>query len=349
MSIDHDELRDSARKMFEGEGLIPDRARSWDLVSEMGWLGLTVPEELGGLGLGRAEASIFYTELGRVLAPVPFLSSMLAIEAVCNAPALDDREGWIGRLVGGEIVAVSLTGKADPLAIKTVSGYDVSGTLKGVAEASDATHVLVTGDDLCAFVPLAQDGVTVTPQPLWDKSRNLSDVAFADVAIDPALILATGEEASKLREALQSSLHFALAADSVGGASAALDMTVEYLGTRRQFDRPLALFQALKHRCADLRVALASAEALLWKYLDVGSALPLDASAQAGGLKAYAASAYRAITEESIQLHGGIGLTAEHPCHLFLKRALLNATLGGSTDEWEEKAGAQVMRLLESA
>lgn len=116
-------------------------------------------------------------------------------------------------------------------------------------------------------------------------------------------------------------------------------MTIDYLETRRQFDRPLALFQALKHRVADMKTALVAAEALFWARGD-----DPDADAiRMGAMKAHAANVYRLIAEEAVQLHGGIGLTMEHPCHLFLKRATLNAALGGDADHWEEAAGRRML------
>jgi alkylation response protein AidB-like acyl-CoA dehydrogenase len=118
-------------------------------------------------------------------------------------------------------------------------------------------------------------------------------------------------------------------------------MTIDYLKTRRQFDRPLAMFQALKHRVADLKIAHSAAEALLWNR-----AIGAPTLAEIGALKAHCTTAYLRIAEETIQLHGGIGLTQEHPCHLFLKRAFLNCALGGDPDYWEEQAGRFAMEKL---
>jgi len=108
--------------------------------------------------------------------------------------------------------------------------------------------------------------------------------------------------------------------------------------TRRRFDRPLAMFQALKHRVADLKTRLSAAEALFWSR--AGGAPSLM---EPGALKALASTVYRDVAEEAIQLHGGIGLTMGHPCHLFLKRALLNCALGGDADRWEERAGRALL------
>jgi len=121
-----------------------------------------------------------------------------------------------------------------------------------------------------------------------------------------------------------------LAADAVGGANALLELTVEHLQVRRQFGRPLALFQALKHRCADLKTLIAAAEALLLDSLGrLGDAIAdAEAELKAETAKYLASSTYAKVAEEALQLHGGIGMAAEHQCHLFLKRALLNEQLG---------------------
>jgi alkylation response protein AidB-like acyl-CoA dehydrogenase len=121
-------------------------------------------------------------------------------------------------------------------------------------------------------------------------------------------------------------------------------MTVAYLQVRRQFARPLAMFQALKHRCADLHAMIAATESLLWSQ---GSTVAiLDPLCRAGALKAQAASVFHTVAEEAIQLHGAIGLTAEYSCHLFLKRALLDASLAGESDAHEAAAGKQAIQRL---
>src|SRR5205823_6224582 len=120
-----------------------------------------------------------------------------------------------------------------------------------------------------------------TERKLWDESRRLFDVTFDDYKIDPSLIMARGDEAEALTRQLKGEMIFALAADSLGGATAILDRTVEYLNTRKQFDRPLGMFQALQHRCADLKVLIGAAEALLWSR----AVRPEATMVEIGGLK----------------------------------------------------------------
>jgi alkylation response protein AidB-like acyl-CoA dehydrogenase len=159
-------------------------------------------------------------------------------------------------------------------------------------------------------------------------------------------VLARGAVARALVARLAVARDFALAADAVGGAAALLALTVDYLQTRQQFGRPLALFQALKHRCADLKALTEGAEALLFDSLGKYSAqFEADPPSLAGmAAKQLACAAYTAVAEEALQLHGGIGMTAEHACHLFLKRALLNEHLGREPHGAEQALAQSVFR-----
>lgn len=321
MSIDRRELQDSARKAFGSNGPAPDAQKSWDLISEMGWLMMAVPEAMGGLGLGREAEGVIHTEIGHALVPGPAMAQMLAISALAAADALPQRDDLLARAMGGEVMTASL---------------DMSPALCAVPDADIASHVLVLGDGHITLQPLNAPGVSVVPHPTWDTSRRLFDIDCN--GSQGALIIATGAEAAALAGRLKAQLLFALAGDSLGGADAILDLTVDYLKTRRQFDRPLAMFQALKHRVADLKTLLATSEALFWSRANGDGTL-----VEMGALKAHATTAYRTIAEEAVQLHGGIGLTSEYHCHLFLKRAMLNCALGGDSDYWEEQAGKQAL------
>lgn len=329
--IERAELHDAAQKAFPADTLKPPREASWPLIAEMGWLLLPLPEEAGGLGLGRDAAAAIHFELGRVLSTAPLIPALQSVHALGAADG--DHADLLARATGGELITAAL-GQQDAVSF---GGGGLSGTLTAVPDADLASHVLVVAAGLVALVALDAPGVTLAEKPLWDESRRLFDVALDNVPT--SAVLAEGQAADALAERLSGELSLALAADSLGGANAALTMAVEYLKTRKQFDRPLAMFQALKHRCADLKVLVAGAEALLWSR-----AIDRDATAaDLGALKALASDVYRIVAEEAIQLHGGIGLTEEHPIHLFMKRAMLNLQLGGSTDHWREAAGRQAL------
>ncbi len=320
MSMTRTELQDSARRAFGESGLAPHAEKSWGLIAEMGWLMMVVPEELDGLGLGREAEGVIHSELGRALVRGPAIAQMLVISALCAAHDLAEREDLLARAMGGEVMTAALGGTAG---------------LTAVPDADHASFVLVVGDHEITLQPLDAPGVAITPRPTWDETRRLFDVTVSDAS--SALVIATGDATQTLAERLKAQMLFALAGDSLGGADAILDLTIDYLKTRRQFDRPLAMFQALKHRVADLKTWLVAADALFWSRATSETTL-----AEMGALKAHACRVYADIAEESIQLHGGIG-TSEYYCHLFLKRAALNCALGGDSDTWDEEAGRQAL------
>ena len=332
--IEREELHDAAAKAFPADALKPDRDESWKLVTEMGWLMLSLSEEAGGLGLGRDSAAAIHYEMGKALGTPPLIVAMATVQAIGAATALADQAGWIERVTTGEFVTTNL--RAGDI---TGDGETLSGPLPAVPDADMASHVMLANPGRAALVPLDAPGVTVTERKLWDESRRLFDVRLDGYAIDPALVMATGDEAEALTRKLKGEMIFALAADSLGGANTILDLTVDYLNTRKQFGRPLGMFQALQHRCADLKVLIGAAEALLWAR----AAQPEASMAEIGGLKAHAAEVYRWVCEEAIQLHGGVGLTEEMYCHLFLKRANLNVQLGGDADLWRELVGREAL------
>lgn len=313
MTMSREELRDSARKAFGQDDPLTDAHASWERLAELGWFAMNVPEELGGLGLDGEALAAIHLELGRALVPGAAIAQMLAIDALCQAPDFPGREELLGEAMAGQCIAASL----DPHR----GGPDLS----CVPDASRASQVLVIEPDRIALCKID----AVFGLPTWDESRRLSIVYPG-----AATVLVEGEAADRLAERLEAKLLLALAADSLGGAEAVLEMTIDYLQTRHQFDRPLAMFQALKHRIADMKTCAAAADALLWSRTAAQVSL-----ADMGALKAHVCAVYCRIAEEAVQLHGGIGLTAEHPCHLFLKRAFLNAALGGDADYWNERTG----------
>ena len=338
MSIEANELRASARQVVDGLGLAADEETAWCLVAELGWLMLEIPEADGGLGLGLPAACALHEELGRGLAMAPFLAATLAIDALCQSK---EGAGLLEGLGSGEdYIAVPLTDSALGL-----DGGALSGIARAVPSADRAGHVLVwpAQRDHVLLVPTDHPGVELRARPTWDATRRLFDVHLA--AAEPALVLASGAAARSLVSRLLARRDFALAAEAVGGASRMLELTVEYLGTRCQFGRPLAMFQALKHRCADLKALVEAATALLQDGLARGAAareFEYSPAAETAGQAArlLAAMAYTTVAEEALQLHGGIGMTAEHHCHLFLKRAMLDEHLGRGRDRYAQALAA---------
>lgn len=330
MSFELSELQDSARQVVNAIGVAAGEDIIWPQIVELGWLLVAMPEALGGLDTGIQGACTMHAELGRGLSTAPYLPAMLALDALCESN-LKNRDSWLEQIAAGECVTAPLSESRISL-----SGETLSGTATAVQSADTATHALIwtVGDDVVALVSLEQSGVERIARSTWDKTRRLFDVRLNNVALAEQIVLARGSEARALIARLQAQRDFALAADAIGGATALLNMTVEYLQTRVQFKRPLAMFQALKHRCADLKAATAAADAMLFDALRKaeGNLGSTDAGLKARAAKLLATSTFMRVAEEGLQLHGGIGMAEEHPCHLFLKRALLSEQLGRGSD-----------------
>lgn len=333
--IELNELTDAAQKAFPADALSPGRDESWQLVAEMGWLIMRLPEDDGGLGLGRAASTAIHFEMGRVLATTPLIPAQLGLQAVLASGILADRADWLERLAGGDYAPLHLL----PAKLEAGANGRLSGTVGGVFDADMAVAVVAKLPAGYALVPTDAPGVTLVERAIWDPSRRLFDLVLDGYASEPALMLTDADGAAALHDALAPEAHLAIAADCLGAANAALDLTIEYMKMRRQFDRPIAMFQALKHRAADMKTRIVIAEALLWNRVRDGQAT----LTQCGAAKTLAAEALAFVTEEAVQLHGGIGLTEEHPIHRFLKRALLNLQLCGAPDLWNERTGRDAL------
>lgn len=336
--IELNELVDAAQKTFPADKLSPDRDASWQLMAEMGWLMIRVPEEDGGLGLGREASAAIHYEMGRVLTSAPLMPAQLGLQAIMASGTFADRADWIERICGGEYVPVHLLAAL----LTPADDGTLNGTISGVFEADMASAVVASLPHGYALIPLDAEGVSIAERPIWDQSRRMFDVVLDGYRPDPALELADVKASPAMHDVLAPEAHIAIAADCLGGASAALDLTVEYMKMRKQFDRPIAMFQALKHRAADMKTRIAVAEALLWNRVHDDDSDIIEF----GAMKTLAAEAYAFVTEEMIQLHGGIGLTEEHQSHLFMKRAMLNLHLAGEPDLWKERMGREALTAM---
>lgn len=288
------------------------------LAADLGLAALLVPEERGGVGATAREAAVVLEELGRSVAPVPFLTS-----AVVATTALRDADGpLLAELAAGErtaalVVPLSTTPYGAIPAVSS-SGGRLAGTVTSVAGALEADMLLVPGRDgdrLGLYAVRAADA-DVTPVVSLDMTRQLADVAV-DVPLDEA-VLADAEPA--VREALAAGAAL-LASEQAGLARWCLETTVAYLKERRQFGRVVGGFQALKHRLADLAIAVDSAGAAARHAAVALAEGDQDLPVATAVAQAFCSEAAVLAAEEAVQLHGGIGMTWEHPAHLYLKRA----------------------------
>jgi alkylation response protein AidB-like acyl-CoA dehydrogenase len=317
-------------------------AELWGEAAALGWLGLGITEEHGGLGLGFGALAVLYEELGRYAAPLAAMPALIAADVLSLAGNAGQRTEFVPKLAAGELrVVVTLPLQGQPLpaygADGTVSGH-WSGLVKGATVdllflpvRKDATTI-----DMVIVDPRGE-GVTVTTEFPIDLTRMLCSARLEGVLVDTSRRLTV---TTAHWERLLDHASVALACDSIGGAAEILDRTVGYLCTRTQFGRLVGSFQALKHRAASWKVLFEGSRALTGHAAAALAAGLPEAAATASAAKASACDIYTSVAGDSIQLHGGIGFTWEHACHLFMKRARLNAALFGTTVQHRERVAA---------
>ncbi|WP_407835657.1 acyl-CoA dehydrogenase family protein [Streptomyces sp. DSM 116496] len=316
---------DSAAVLARIEGAEPHDPELWRvLAAGIGTAGLLVPEKLGGQGAGHREAAVVLEELGRAAAPVPYLTSaVLATEILLGCESAESAD-LLRELAAGSRVcvpALPLTlapGAPLPAPVRDSGAGSLSGSVGSVADAVCADVLLVLADTGLYAVPADAAGVSRTPLVALDLTRPLATVHLDGAAgtrlADPATARAA------IAGALLSGAGL-LASEQLGIAEWCLTETVAYLRTRHQFNRPLGSFQAIKHRLARLWLDVASARAAARAAADALATGAADAPLTVAVAQAYCSGVAVRAAEECVQLHGGIGMTWEHPAHLYLKRA----------------------------
>jgi alkylation response protein AidB-like acyl-CoA dehydrogenase len=287
----------------------------WQELCSLGWPGIAVAEEYGGQGLGQVELSILCEELGRTVAPVPFLPTVLAATLIEQAGSEQQRLRWLPGLASGETVGA--VGEAQD---------GVAELVIGAAEA----HVVVLLEDGGARVVAAAEA-EIAPLEAIDPTRSAARVN-AGIGVGEAL---NGEHAAGLDRAL-----IAISSELVGVCERALAMTVEYVKERRQFGVPVGSYQAVSHRCAQMLLETEKARATAAFAAWTADADPARLAEAAAMTKAAASDAGREVTASAIQAHGGIGFTWEADVHWLYKRAQLDAALlGGAKHHRARLAG----------
>ncbi|MFF4046712.1 acyl-CoA dehydrogenase family protein [Streptomyces chartreusis] len=309
----------------------PHDLAAWKALADgMGLAGLLVPEDRGGQGATHREAAVVLEELGRAVAPVPYLTSaVVATEALlaCDAEGGLLAELASGRRIGALAVALNV---APGDAYKVVRHEDgaLHGELTAVADAAVADVLLVPADDGGLYAVDA-DAVTVTPQASLDLTRPV-----ATVTLDGAPGRLLGDAEPAVRRALRAGAGL-LASEQLGLAEWTLTETVRYLKERKQFNRPVGGFQALKHRLAQLWLEVVNLRAAARNVADALSTGE-DVDVAVAVAQAYAAPVAVHAAEEALQLHAGIGMTWEHPVHLYLKRAKADSIAYGTAGAHRE-------------
>jgi alkylation response protein AidB-like acyl-CoA dehydrogenase len=326
-------LRDSVGRLFADRCPLDSVLKAYDtdtdfaavwktLAAELGLAGLLVPESLGGAGASTREAAVVMEEIGRAVAPVPFLSSaVLATVALLKTGETQTLRSLAdGSTTGALAIPLSTPPGAFSATVR-IDASSLTGRVTSVAGASvaDVLVVPVGGPDGPELhtVSRAAAGVTVTPALALDMTRPIADVEFSAAA---STRVDNGDAEDAVAEALLCS-SVLLASEQVGVAQWCLETTLGYVKERRQFGRAVGSFQALKHRLADLWLEVSSAVATARYAADTYARSDVDTPIAAAVAQAYCSEVAVHAAEECIQHHGGIGMTWEYPAHLYLKRA----------------------------
>ncbi len=341
-------LREGARRFLE-ESSPTERVREvsetddgydrelWEATAAQGWQGMHIPEEWGGAGFSFEETSVLLQEMGRVLAPVPYLSSsVLAAAALLSGGTDEQRKEWLGAIASGEIIAtVAIAepgGGWDAASVHAIASPQGSGfTLDGIKSYVTAGHVadllLVAAREGGAAGLYLVRGADVGAEKLvtLDTTR-----PQATIRLDSAPAERLGDGGWKAVEHVYDMARVALASEQVGGAERVLDMAVGYAKDRKQFGRAIGSFQAIKHMCADMLVELEAARSAAAYAAWTVANSPENFSEAALLAKAYCSEAFFRGAANNIQIHGGIGFTWEHDAHLYFKRAKSTELLFGS-------------------
>jgi alkylation response protein AidB-like acyl-CoA dehydrogenase len=310
----------------------------------MGWTATTIPEEFDGLGLGYLELCVIAEELGRSLAPTPFSSSVyLATEALINLGSKEQKQNYLPKLAAGEIIGtLAHTESTSAPSIENLScelkGNKLNGTKIAVTDGDIANFAVVSAKEgekivLC-LVDLSLKGVEVASQNTLDPSRSHASIDFKDAEAE---ILGTDKDGWEALQEILDRAAVLFAFEQLGGAEACMDMAKDYAMGRFAFGRPIASFQAIKHKIADMYIAVELARSNCyfgaWALSTDAPELPTAAATS----RVSASKAFYECSKENIQTHGGMGFTWEFDCHLYYRRCRQLAANIGSQAVWKNK------------
>lgn len=320
----------------------------WRRGTELGWTSLLVDEAHGGgsvSGRGLVDLTLVAYEIGRRAAPGPLVSASVAAAAL-SASGGGAHAPLLARVLAGESIVPWCLAEPRPhdrlgtvaLEIRRDGGdVVVSGVKRPVESAAQASHLLVTGRGEAGLaqvvVPVDAAGVSIRPLQTVDLTRRFATVTFDRVRLPAeAIVGGTGDAGPQIERQLQMALVL-LAAGTVGAMQSGFDMTVAWAQDRYSFGRPLASYQALKHRFADMKAWLEASHAIADAAAAAVDAGSPESAELASAAKAYVGDHGGELLQDCVQLHGGIGVTFEHDLHLFLRRATLDRALYGTPAE----------------
>ncbi|MSP78929.1 MAG: acyl-CoA dehydrogenase [Dehalococcoidia bacterium] len=333
----------------------------WKKMADLGWMGLALPERYGGAGLEFLSLTGLIEEMGRFLLPGPFVSTVVGgglTLAAAGSPV--QQESILPKLVRGDLLMTLAVGTdhgrldaggVQNSAVRQGDGFVLNGIVRLVPDAQTADIILLAArtsqqheEGLTLFLVDAKaPGLSVHPQYTTD-GRKVANLEFSSVRVPSTAVVGRVDGAWPIIAAAQRRLTLSLCAEAVGGAGMAMEISVEYAKTRVAFGRPIGMFQAIKHKCANMLVQVESGRFLLYYaawLLQEGASEAPEAVAVA---KAWCGDSYTKVASDGIQVHGGIGMTWEHDMHLFLKRAKVIELSSGDSDYHAEHIAKELER-----
>jgi alkylation response protein AidB-like acyl-CoA dehydrogenase len=321
----------------------------WRQGCELGWTSMLVGEADGGGSFsehGIQDLVLVAEEMGRLVSPGPLTPVNLVAAALSAGGSDEQRAAHLAGLLSGDLIA-SWTGPSLIDARREAEGWVLSGTASPVEAGAQASLLLVAvadGDGVThLLVPADAPGLTITALGSLDLVRRFAEVRFDGVAVPAgAAVGAPGTAAAEVERLLQIACVLACA-ETCGALARVFEITVEYLGDRYSFGRPLASYQALKHRLADDKMALESCHATTTAAAAAVAAGGPGAGQLVSTAKAWVGPQATEVMQDCVQLHGGIGITWEHDLHLYLRRATVDRMLWGTPEEHAERVAAAVL------
>lgn len=360
-------LQQSARDFFSRE-CKPERVRElmasetafddklWREMADQGFTGLTIPEEYGGLGLSLVDLIAVTEEMGRACLPGPFISTLWAASLIERAGNEGQRKQYLEPISAGEMKAtVALleeSGEWNPEAVQLAAtkdgkDYRLRGAKHYVSDAAVADVIIVVARDGNELVLLPVErsapGVKITETPAIDATRKLYSIEFDNTAIPESDVLAFTTQTKEALESATDVATVALCAEMLGMMQWTLDATVEYAKTRQQFGKPIGIYQAVQHQCADMFNFAESARSAIYYAAWAVSENDPSAKLAVSVAKGFCSDAAREVGNRGIQVHGGIGFTWEHNIQLYYKRAKSSEILFGDANYHREKIAEKVV------